>query len=148
MSAVRRASRPRPPVVVGVAAAVAAVAALALAGCGQQFQAERDGRDLGRAVCDLRDAGDAEAAKAALDDVLSSLDRIADRYGAVTASDRAELRSGLQQVADDVTAGDLDAARADLESVRRSADGIQTQLGDASDAIWTGFTDEVGSCNG
>ena len=53
--------------------AVALGLGLAVSGCGQQLRAERDGRKLAEAVCDLSEATSADEAKSALADVQKEL---------------------------------------------------------------------------
>ena len=126
--------------------AVGAIAALSLFGCGQQYAAERDGQDLGEAVCDLKDASTADEAQSALDDIVSEVDSLAANYSVFTAEDRADIDENVEDLREHVAAGDQDLARQDLAVIRRSLDNVGDDLDDTSQAAWDGVRQAVDDC--
>ena len=72
-------------------AGVAVVALVAVAGCSEKYSAERDGKKLGEAICDLHDAESAEDAEAALADINEQLDDLGNKFAMYTAEDRADI---------------------------------------------------------
>ena len=132
------------PVLVGLAA-IAGVALLS-AGCGQQLRAERDARDLADAVCDLRNAGDAEAATEALDDIQAQLDDLSRRFGVATAEDRADIDENLADLAEHAVQGNEVLLQQDLAVLQRSAENIRDDVSGVQQAAWNGFADGVREC--
>ena len=130
------------------AVAVAAVAALAFvaSGCGQQLRAEGDGRDLADAVCDLRNASDAEEAQSATEDIEKQLDDLVKRFGVATGEDRADIQENLADLAEHAVQGNEVLAQQDLEVLRRSADNVRDDSSEVQQAAWTGFYDGVQEC--
>jgi len=126
--------------------AVAAIAALVLLGCGQQYAAERDGQDLGEALCDLKDSSTADEAEAALADVRSEVDSLASNYAMFTAEDRADIEENFDDLREHVAQGNGELARQDLTVIRRSLGNVRDDLDDTSQAAWDGVTQAVDDC--
>ncbi len=126
--------------------AVAAIAGLSLLGCGQQYTAERDGQDLGEALCDLKDASTAEEAQSALDDVVSEVDSLAANYSLFTAEDRADIDENFEDLREHVAGGNQELARQDLTVIRRSLGNVSDDLDDTSQAAWDGVRQAVDDC--
>jgi hypothetical protein len=131
-------------IVLGIAA-LAGVALLA-AGCGQQMRAERDARDLADAVCDLRNADDADAAAEALDDIEAQIDDLSRRYGVATAEDRADVDENLADLAEHAVQGNEVLLQQDLAVLQRSAENIRDDASGVQQAAWNGFADGVREC--
>ncbi len=123
-----------------------AIAALVLLGCGQQYAAEKDGQDLGEALCDLKDATTADEAQAALADVQSEVDSLAGNYSVFTAEDRADIEENFEDLREHVAQGDAELARQDLTVIRRSLGNVGDDLDDTSQAAWDGVTQAVDDC--
>ena len=126
--------------------AVAAIAALVLLGCGQQYAAERDGQDLGEALCDLKDSSTADEAEAALADVRSEVDSLASNYAMFTAEDRADIEENFDDLREHVAQGNQELARQDLTVIRRSLGNVGDDLDDTSQAAWDGVRQAVDDC--
>jgi outer membrane lipopolysaccharide assembly protein LptE/RlpB len=128
--------------------AVLAVAGLALVttGCGQQMRAERDARDLADAICDLRNADDADAANEALDDINAQLDDLSRRFGVATAEDRADVDENLADLAEHAVQGNEVLLQQDLAVLQRSAENIRDDASGVQQAAWSGFADGVREC--
>jgi hypothetical protein len=127
-------------------AAVAVVAVVAAVGCGQKYSAERDGKKLGEAVCDLRNADNPEEAEAALADVTEQLDDLGNKYALFTAEDRADIQNNLADLAEHVIQGNTTLAQQDLAVLERSADNIADDVNETSEAAWDGFLQGVSDC--
>lgn len=125
---------------------VTAIAALALLGCGQQYTAERDGQDLGEALCDLKDASTDGDAQAAFADVQSEVDSLAANYSMFTAEDRADIDENFEDLREHVAQGNEELARQDLTVIRRSLGNVSDDLDDTTQAAWDGVTQAVDDC--
>ena len=123
--------------------------ALAVAGataCSGKYTAERDGKDLGQALCDLRESTNQEEAAAALQDVTDQLDDLAGRYTIFTAEDRADIDENLADFVEHVAQGNEALVQQDLAVIERSADNIRDDVNDVSAAAWDGFTQGLADC--
>ena len=129
-----------------VSITLTAIAALVLLGCGQQYTAERDGQDLGEALCDLKDASTAEEAEAAVADIQSEVDSLASNYALFTAEDRADIEENFDDLREHVAQGNGELARQDLTVIRRSLANVGDDLDDTSQAAWDGVRQAVDDC--
>lgn len=134
----------KPATTVTVLAALAAV--VLVAGCSQKYSAERDGKKLGEAICDVRDADSAEEAQAALDDVNEELDDLGNKYAFYTAEDRADVQNNLADLAEHVIQGQPNLAQQDLTVLERSADNIAEDVNETSRAAWDGLLEGLADC--
>ena len=128
-------------------ATVALVAvAVVLGGCSQKYSAERDGKKLGEAICDVRDADTPEEAQAALDDVNEQLDDLGNKYAMYTAEDRADIQNNLADYLEHVVHGQPNLALQDLTVLERSADNIREDVNETSQAAWEGLLQGLSDC--
>jgi hypothetical protein len=124
-----------------------AIAAIAMsAGCSQKYAAERDGKQLGESICDLRDADDQDAAQAALDDITEQLDDLGGKYAVYTAEDRADVENNLADLAEHVIQGQPNLAQQDLTVLERSVDNISESVNETSSAMWEGVSQGLSEC--
>jgi hypothetical protein len=122
---------------------VAVLAGGLLGGCSQKYGAERDGKKLGEALCDLKEADSADAAESALSEINDQISKIENNYSVWTAEDRARIDENLADlaghVADDnqaleqqdvaVITRNLEQAKDDASEITRATiDGIQQGL--------------------
>jgi hypothetical protein len=126
--------------------AMAAGLLLVAGACSQQMRAERDGRDLAEALCDLDDATDADAAATALADIESEIDDLVQRYGMATAEDRADISNNLADLAEHAVQGNEVLLQQDLAVLQRSAENVRQDAGDVQAAVWTGISDGLQEC--
>ena len=109
------------------------------AGCSQRLRAERDGRDLGESVCDLRDATTTEAAQTEIDDIKKQISDLAGRYGAATAEDRRDIDENLADLAEHVAQGNEALIEQDLAVLKRSLQNVARDADDVQASAWEGF---------
>ena len=69
-------------------------------GCSQKYSAERDGKKAGKAICDVRNADNADEAKAAADRAQKQLDDLASKYALYTAEDRQDIQNNLADLSE------------------------------------------------
>jgi hypothetical protein len=131
----------------GFGGALGLVALLA-AGCGQTYTAERDGRDVGRAVCDVRDADSVEEAQAAMTDLLEQLDDLTDDAAVFTAEDRADIEENLSDLVQHVGDGDEQLAQQDIAVIQRSLGNIRDDLSQTGQAAVDGIKQGLDDCTG
>lgn len=128
-------------------ALTAVAGAIALTtGCGQQYTAERDGKQLGQAICDLREADSADDVNEALDDIGDQLDDIGNEYALYTAEDRADIQNNLADLAEHAIQGQETLMQQDLAVLERSADNIRDDVNETSRAAWDGLLQGLADC--
>lgn len=130
---------------ISLAALVLATIAFA-AGCSQKYSAERDGKKLGEAICDLREAESEADAQEALDDVNKQLDDLGNKYAFYTAEDRNDLQNNLADLFEHVIQGQPNLAQQDLAVLERSADNIREDVNETSRAAWDGLLEGLSDC--
>jgi hypothetical protein len=127
-------------------AALAVGAFLFTAGCSQKYSAERDGKKLGEAICDLREADTAEAAQEALADINSQLDDLGNKFAMFTAEDRADVNNNLADLAEHNIQGQPNLMQQDLAVLERSIENIKEDLNETSRAAWEGVLQGLADC--
>lgn len=127
---------------------IATVAVLGVlgAGCGQKYAAERDGKDLGEAVCDLRGAETQEEVAAALAELEEQLDELGDQYAFYTAEDRADIQNNLADLAEHAIQGNELLMQQDLAVLQRSIENISDDVNETAEAAWDGVQQGLEEC--
>jgi hypothetical protein len=128
-----------------VSGTVAAALLLAATGCAEKYSAERDGKDLGEALCDLREA-EPDEVDAALADVEDELGDLADSYALFTAEDRADIDENLSDLAEHVADGNTALIQQDLAVIRRSAGNVREDVDETASAAWDGILQGLDTC--
>ena len=130
-----------------ITVAAGSLAAIAvLAGCGQKYAAERDGKKLGEAICDLRDAESPEDAQDALADIDEQLDDLGSKYALYTAEDRADIENNVADLAEHAIQDQENLANQDLTVLERSASNIGEDVNETSRAAWDGLREGLADC--
>jgi hypothetical protein len=130
-------------------AVVAATMPVLLAGaCSTKYTSERDGKALGQALCDLKDAENADERQSALDDIDSELENLENEYAFYTSEDREEFQSNLKSFESNVEAKDLSALQEDLASLDSSAKDVASNAGEVTQAAWDGLRQGLSNCIG
>lgn len=126
---------------------LAALAVVLLAsGCSQKYSAERDGKKLGQAVCDLRNATTAEDAQSALDDVNDQLNDLGNKYSLFTAEDRADVQNNLADLHEHAIQGNTTLLQQDLAVLQRSLANIAEDSNEVSRAAREGVLEGLADC--
>jgi len=114
--------------------------------CSGKYSAERDGKKLGEAVCDLRDADSQEDAQSALADINEQLSDMGSKYSMYTAEDRADVDENLNDLAEHVAQGNEELVQQDLAVIRRSVGNIADDTSETQSAIWDGVREGLDDC--
>lgn len=126
-------------------AAVAVVALLA-AGCSQKYSAERDGKKLGEAVCDLRNASSREDAESALKEINEQLDDLGNKHALFTAEDRRDVQNNLADLHEHAIQGNTALTQQDLTVLERSVGNIAEESNEVTRAAWEGVLEGMADC--
>jgi hypothetical protein len=133
--------KPRPLVATFVIGAV-----VLTTGCSQKYAAERDGKKLGEAICDLHDAENQEEATEALEDIDAQLNDLGNKYALYTAEDRADINNNLADLAEHRIQGQPNLVQQDLTVLERSANNISEDVNETSRAAWDGLSQGLADC--
>jgi hypothetical protein len=129
-----------------ISAALVAGSLLLATGCSKRYSAERDGKKLGEAICDVREADNADDARDALADVNKQLDDLGDKFALFTAEDRADIANNLADLAEHRVQGQPQLMNQDLTVIRRSIANIREDLDETAQAAWDGVFEGLASC--
>jgi hypothetical protein len=128
-------------------ATVASISVIALAsGCSQKYSAERDGKNLGQAVCDLRNADSAEAADSAKQEIDEQLADLGSKYTFFTAEDRADVKENLADLHTHAVAGNVTLMQQDLAVLQRSVKHIADSSNEVTRAAREGVLEGLAEC--
>ena len=127
---------------------VAIVIALVLiaAGCSQKYSAERDGKKLGEAACDLRDADSPDEIEAALDDLNAQLEDVGNKYSLFTAEDRQDVQNNLADLHEHAIQGNTALMQQDLAVLQRSIANIADDTNEVTRAVREGILEGLADC--
>jgi hypothetical protein len=126
--------------------ACAVVLVVATAGCAKKYSAERDGKKLGEAVCDLRNADTTDEAQSALADIKEQLSDMGSKYSLYTAEDRVDVEKNLNDLAEHVVQGQKELVQQDLTVIQRSINNISDDMNETQQAIWDGVREGLDEC--
>ena len=135
----------RRPITTVTATLLAIVAVGALPACAGKYRAEQDGKDVGQAVCDLRDA-DGDTAQSELEELNAELDDLSDDFALFTAEDRADIEENLIDLVEHVAQDNDVLVQQDITVIRRSLDNIRDDLGDTGQAAVDGILEGLDDC--
>lgn len=127
-------------------AAITALALLLAVGCSQKYSAERDGKKMGEAVCDLRDASSEEEVESARADIAEQLDDVIGKYAVYTAEDRADIENNLADLAEHAIQGNTALMQQDLVVIQRSVRNLADDTSEVRAAFWDGVSEGLSSC--
>jgi hypothetical protein len=136
-------TRHSPRVLAGV---VAVLVLAALPACAKKYAAEKDGKDVGQELCDVRDADNAEEAQKAADDLNEEINDVAENYAVFTAEDRADIEENVTDLIEHVRQGNEALAQQDITVIRRSLDNAHEDLGDTGRATIDGVFEGLDDC--
>jgi hypothetical protein len=128
-------------------ALIAAAAAIIFTGCSQKYAAERDGKKLGHAICDLHNATTAEDASDAKADIANQLGDIQSKLGRSTNEDRKDIEENIADLAEHTVQGNDALQSQDLAVIRRSIKHIVEDSDDVTSAAWEGVTEGLSDCD-
>lgn len=127
---------------------VVLLALVVASGCAQKYSAEQDGRKLGEAICDLRDASTEEEIAEAKADISEQVDDLASKYTMFTAEDRADIENNLADLAEHRVQGNTALMQQDLAVLQRSVDNIRDDVNEVDQAAWDGLSQGLSDCIG
>jgi hypothetical protein len=129
-----------------IAAMLGIAALLVGAGCSQKYSAERDGKKLGEAVCDLSNADSQEEIDSARADIKEQLDDLGSKTALYTGEDRARIDENINDVAEHVAQQNEVLLQQDLTVIERNVEQAAEQSNEVSAAAWEGVLQGLSDC--
>ena len=120
--------------------------ALSLSSCAKKYSAERDGKQLGEAICDLRDASSQEDVDDALEDIEDELEDLARKYTLFTNQDRRAVDENLADLAEHAAQENEALLQQDLAVIQRNIEQARSDLNDTDRAALDGIKQGLADC--
>jgi len=118
---------------------------LALAGCAG-LRTERQGRDTGRAICDIKSADSADAARQALDKANQHFDKAKTITGRRVDDDVRNVQNNLNDLVNHVGDGQKTLAQQDIAAINRNVQqAVDTTTG-LTRRYYQGVAEGLGDC--
>ena len=134
-------ARHRAPLAVVTVVTLAAGAA----GCAG-FRTERRGRDVGRAICDVKSADDTEEVERALQKLDRRLDRATQIVGRRVSEDVRDIAENVDDLSNHVEDGRSELAEQDVALIRRNVQEVVQTAPALTKRFYEGVTEGLGDC--
>ena len=129
---------------VGVAAV--AIGSLVLgAGCGE-YRAERQGRQLGESICDIKQADSPEDAQRQLDQAQRDMYDLQRIVGRPIDEDVSDIQENLRDLVEHTADGNDALQEQDIAVIQRNIDAVQRTVNGKAEAAYNGFYDGLNDC--
>jgi hypothetical protein len=123
---------------------VAATVAVGLFGCAE-IKAERNGKDLGQAICDLEGADSVEEADEALADIRGEIEDLTRVVGRPVTEDLSDIEEQLDDLREHVP-DNPELADQDVVLIQQNAADIADTLSGSRQAAYDGVVEGLGDC--
>jgi hypothetical protein len=132
--------------IVGTLAAVAA-GAFVLGACGGEVRAERQGRQVGAAICDIADADSLDDASQQLDQAQRAMDDVQRIVGRPIEEDVEDIEENLDDLVEHVQDGDDALLEQDIAVIQRNAEAVGRTLSGEGEAAYDGIQQGLAECD-
>ena len=129
----------------GVLIAGVAIGSIALSGCGQ-VRAERQGKQLGEAICDVKQADNADDARRQLEQAQRELNDLQRIVGRPVNEDVEDIDENLNDLVEHVVNGNEALLDQDIAVIQRNIDAVNRTLTGKAEAAYDGLYDGLGDC--
>jgi len=130
----------------GAAVAVALTSALALGACGGQIRAERKGKKVGDAICDVKNADNADEAKRQLDQAQRKMQDLQRIVGRPINEDVSDINENLGDLVEHTGQGQSALARQDIAAIQRNVQAVARSLTGRARAAYDGVQEGLADC--
>ena len=124
-----------------------AVAALGLGvvGCAG-FRTERQGRDVGRAICDIKQADNPDQAQRAVDKLNRHLEKAVRITGRPVSEDVRDIQENILDLIQHVNTRQSTLAKQDVAVIRRNVQTVIQQAPEQTKRFYEGVNEGFGDC--
>ena len=119
---------------------------VSMSSCAKKYSSERDGKKLGEAICDLRDATSQDEVDEALDDIDNQVGDLARKNTIFTAQDQRAVDENLADLAEHAAQGNTELLQQDLAVIQRNRQQARSDLNDSDRAALDGIQQGLADC--
>ena len=119
---------------------------VSMSSCAKKYSSERDGKKLGEAICDLRDATSQDEVDEALDDIDNQVGDLARKNTIFTAQDQRAVDENLADLAEHAAQGNTELLQQDLAVIQRNLQQARSDLNDSDRAALDGLQQGLADC--
>lgn len=127
-------------------AALVALVVLLAAGCAE-YSIERDGKDAGEALCDVKNADNQEEAQQALNDAEQNLEDALDTAGRPVSEDVSDIEENLTDLVEHAIQGNEALLDQDIAAIRRNVEAVANTADGAAERFYQGVVQGLGDCS-
>lgn len=127
-------------------AALLAVGAI-LGACAGEIRAERQGRQLGEAICDVKGADDADDARRQLDQAKREMKDLQRIVGRPLEEDVEDIEENLDDLVEHVLDGNDALVEQDIAVIQRNVEAVRRTLTGKGEAAYDGIDEGLGGCD-
>jgi light-regulated signal transduction histidine kinase (bacteriophytochrome) len=131
----------------GVVLAPLVVGAVVLSGCGGEIRAERQGRQFGDAVCDVKQADDPDEARRQLEQAQREMNDLQRIVGRPLQEDVSDIEENLQDLVEHAVGGNDALQDQDIAVIQRNIDAVRRTLSGKAVAAYDGIQEGLGDCD-
>ena len=131
---------------IGVLLAGVALGSIALGGCGQ-VRAERQGKQMGEAICDVKQADNADDARRQLEQAQREMNDLQRIVGRPVNEDIDDIDENLSDMIEHVVNGNEALLDQDIAVIQRNIDAIRRTLTGKAQAAYDGVLEGLGDCD-
>jgi hypothetical protein len=124
---------------------VIVVLGVGVAGCAG-FRSERQGRDVGRAICDIKKADNADEAQRAHDKFNRRAEKAQRIIGRPITEDVNDIQNNLNDLVTHVSQGNDALAQQDVAVIRRNVQTVSNQGPELVQRFYQGVNEGLGDC--
>jgi hypothetical protein len=117
-----------------------------VAGCAE-YRIERNGKDAGEAVCDLRNADNEEEVRSALEDLEEQLDDARRIVGRPVSEDVDDVEENVADLAAHIIDDQENLAEQDIAAIRRNMEAATSRTRSAVQRFYEGAVQGLGECS-
>jgi hypothetical protein len=118
---------------------------LGVAGCAG-FRVERNGKDVGQAICDMKTASNANQAQRAFDKYQRNANKAATITGRNVGEDVQDIDNNLNDLKQHVSQGNKTLAKQDVAVIQRNVEQVAKNAPGLTGRFYQGVLEGLGSC--
>jgi hypothetical protein len=131
---------------IGAVAVSAALGSFVLGACGGEVRAERQGRQLGESICDIKNADNADDAQRQLNQAQRQMNDLQRIVGRPLDEDIDDIQENLSDLVEHTVDGNTVLREQDIAVIQRNIDAVNRTLTGKAEAAYDGIYDGLGDC--
>ena len=132
---------------VSMIAATIAAGALVFSACGGEFRAERQGKQFGEAVCDVKSADNRDDAQRQLDKAQRQAADLQRIVGRPLNEDVSDIQENLRDLVEHVANGNNALRQQDIAVIQRNLNAVARTLTGSAKAAYDGVQEGLAECD-